>query len=209
MEPSQPVSRSPGAGGKPSPDTSARPKPRYGTIVKHLTNDPEVATELASKLSDDVLFHVGEAVAQEVRSRAVAAGDQEAVIASAFETGFGRDGLGLLPWVEGSVLVCPGGLVSKGGRSRSAHRCRFVSVNDTWVWESELLITESKRASPGSADGFRAIALIPLVEGAQVDSVAGRLRSGQHQVDHVHSFVVTGGRLVEVSQRSVKSAGMM
>lgn len=207
MKPQKPQSRSPAERDAAAGETTA-PKRRYGTIVKHLSNEPEVAGELASKLSDDVLFHLGEAVAQEVRNRAVAAGDHDAVIANAFEIGFGRDGLGLLPWVEGSFLVCPGGLVSKG-RSRSSHRCRFVSVNDSWVWESEMLITEAKRASPGSADGFRAIALVPLVEGAQIDSVAGRMRSGQHQVDHVVSFVITGGRLVEVSQRSVKSAGMM
>ena len=37
----------------------------------------------------------------------------------------------------------------------------------------------------------------------ELDVVSGRLRSGQHQVDLVGSFVVRKGELVEVSQRNV------
>lgn len=181
------------------------PKRRYGTIVKHLGADPDTAVELVAKLPDDVLAHLGAAVADEAQRRAVESGDEESVIAEAFEIGFDRAGLAVAPWVTGSLLVCPGGLVAKG---RASHRCRFVSVNDTWVWESELLITEVKRSSPGAADGFRAVALLPLIQGTEIDVVAGRMRGGQHQVDHVVSFVLKRGRLVEVSQRSVKPAGM-
>lgn len=187
------------------PPAKPPPKRRYGTIVRHLQDDPASAVELVSKLSEDALFQLGSAVADEMRRRAVADGNEDAVIAEAFETGFGRDGLGMLPWINGPYIVCPGGLTSKG---RSSHRCRFVSVNDTWIWDSELLITESKRSLPGTTDGFRAVALVPIIESTELDVVAGRMRSGQHSVEHVVSYAVRKGRLVEVSQRTVKAAGM-
>jgi hypothetical protein len=120
---------------------------RYGTIVKHLTDDPDTAGELAAKLSDDVLFHLSAALADEQRRRAVADGNEEAVIADAFETGFGRDGLGVNPYISGSFIVCPGSIIAK---SRNSHRCRFASINDTWVWDSDLLINEVKRSNAGT-----------------------------------------------------------
>ena len=186
--------------------SETRPARRYGTIVKHLSSDPETAVELARKLDDGVLVHLGAAIADEMRRRAVESGDEDAVIADAFETGFGRDGTAVLPWITGHYVVCPGSLVAK---NRSSHRCRFASVNDTWVWDSELLITEIKRSNPGTVDGFRAVALLPIVEGTEIDIVSGRQRSGQHNVEHVVSYEIRKGRLVEVSQRTVKSAGMM
>lgn len=151
------------------------------------------------------LHDLAEAVRQVQIERAITGGDQDAIIARAFEIGFGRDGLGVLPWVEGDVVVCPGGLVSK---SRSSHRCRFVSVDDVWVWDSGLLLREDKRSSPGTDDGFRAVALVPVVDGTELDVVTGRARTGGHQVDHVVSYEVRGGELVEVSQRDVTSRNM-
>jgi hypothetical protein len=182
--------------------------------------DPKLSGDLPADQTDDVygpaeiaalleqlrtvtandLHHVAEAVRQVQIERAVASGDHDAVIAQAFENGFGRDGLGLLPWIEGDVVVCPGGLVAK---SRSSHRCRFVSVDDVWVWDSGLLIREDKRSSPGAEDGFRAVALIPVVDGTELDVVTGKARSGGHSVDHVVSYQVRAGELIEVAQRNV------
>lgn len=169
------------------------------------TVDPEAAVEQVRAMSDDDLHHLAEVVRQVQIERAIANGDQDAIIAAAFETGFGRDGLAVLPWVEGDVIVCPGGLVAK---SRSSHRCRFVSVDDVWVWDSGLLLREDKRSSPGTDEGFRAIALVPLVDGTELDVVSGRARGGQHSVDHVVSYEVRAGALVEVSQRAVTPADM-
>ena len=135
----------------------------------------------------------------------VAAGDLDQIIANAFEVGFGRDGLGTLPWVEGELIVCPGAIVSK---SKTSHRCRFISVDDTWIWESGELLREDKRSSPGVEDGFRAIALLPLVDGMELDVVSGKARAGQHSVDRVVSYEVRQGELLEVSQRTVAAAGM-
>ncbi len=166
---------------------------------------PHDVVRILDRLDQDELANVGEVVRQLQRQRAVDKGDLDAIIANAFEVGFGRDGLGTLPWVEGDIIVCPGGLVSK---SRASHRCRFVSVDDTWIWESGELLREDKRSSPGVEDGFRAVALLPLVDGLALDVVSGKARSGQHSVDRVVSYEVRARELVEVSQRIVAAAGM-
>lgn len=153
-------------------------------------------------MSTDELHNVAEMVRQVQIERAIGSGDEDAIIAAAFETAFGRDGLGVLPWVEGNVVVCPGSMVSK---SRTSHRCRFISVDDTWIWDSQLLIREDKRSSPGTDDGFRAVALLPLVDGTEIDVVSGRARQGQHSVEHVISYEIRGGELIEVSQRTVNA----
>lgn len=161
-------------------------------------------TELRAMTSDE-LHHLAEAVRQVQIERAIRSGDHDAVIARAFEIGFGRDGLGVMPWIEGDLIVCPGGMISK---SRTSHRCRFISIDDVWVWDSGLLLREDKRSSPGTDDGFRAVALVPLVDGTSVDVVSGRARSGSHAVEHVVSFEVRQGDLVEVAQRDVTAREM-
>lgn len=171
-----------------------------------LLADPMEVGRVVDKLADDELSNLGEVVRQIQSERAVSRGDLDEIIAQAFEMGFGRDGLATLPWVEDTVVVCPGGLIRS---SRTSHVCRFVNVNDSWVWESHELIREDKRSTPGDRDGFRAVALVPALEGMELDVVSGKARGGQHSVDRVVSYVVRGGELEEVSQRSVRSAGMM
>jgi hypothetical protein len=166
---------------------------------------PEELIAALRDMSTDELHLVAESVRRVQIERAITSGDHDAIIARAFEIGFGRDGLGVLPWVDGDVVVCPGALVAK---SRTSHRCRFISVDDVWVWEAGLLLREDKRSSPGADDGFRAIALIPLVAGTELDVVSGRARSGSHAVDHVVSFEIREGDLVEVSQRDISGRNM-
>ncbi len=177
---------------------------RYGTIVRHLKEDPDTAAELAAKLPDDQLIELAAALRDEMQERARASGDADAVIEAAFETGFARDGLGKLPWIEKPFLVCPGGLVAK---NRANHKCQFVSADDNWVWESSDLVREDKRSMPGDEEGFRAIALLPIVEGMQLDVVRARMRQGQHNVERVTSMTVRRGRLIEVEQRDVSARG--
>jgi hypothetical protein len=178
---------------------------RYGTIVRHLRDDPATAVELAAKLPDDVLHHLAEALRDESRRRAVAGGDHDALLDEAFETAFGRDGLGVDPWVHDEVIVCPGAVVAK---NRANHRCRFVSVDDVWVWESAELLREDKRSNPGDDGGFRAVALLPVLDGMQLDVVQGRARRGAHAVEQVTSLRVRRGALVETSRRDVSGRGM-
>ena len=178
---------------------------RVNAAAKILAGHPDDVLRVLERLDGPELSNVAEAVQQIQRQRAVDDGDHDNIIDQAFEEGFGRDGLGHLPWIEGSVVVCPGGIITK---SRSSHRCRFISVNDNWVWDCGELLREDKRSTPGALDGFRAIALVPVIDGMELDVVSGRARSGQHQVDKVISFKIKRGKLVEVAQRNVTPAGM-
>jgi len=173
---------------------------RYGTIIRHLRDDPDTARELCERLPDDALIELGAAIRDETMRRARAAGDQDAIIDAAFEKGFARDGLGILPWIVEPFVICPGGLV---GKNRANHKCQFVSVDESWVWESGDLISEVKRSLPGKDEGFRAIALLPIVEGMALDVVRAKMRQGQHSVERVTSLKVRRGRLVEVERRDV------
>lgn len=167
--------------------------------------DPALIIDTLREMSADELHNLAEGVRQVQIERAITAGDHDAIIGRAFEIGFGRDGLGVLPWVDGDVIVCPGGMIAK---SHTNHRCRFVSVDAVWVWDSGLLLREDKRSSPGTDDGFRAVALLPVVDGTELDVVTGRARSGGHSVEHVVSYEVRVGDLVEVSQRDVTPRSM-
>ena len=177
---------------------------RIGAAAK-LLGLPDEVLRVLGRLDDDQLTNLAAAARQEQARRAVERGDLDEIIAQAFETGFGNDGLAHLPWVEGTVVVCPGGLVWS---SRTSHTCRFVNVDDTWVWDSHDLIREDKRSTPGSRDGFRAVALLPVLERMALDVVSGRARQGQHSVDRVVSFEVRSGELVEVAQRDLSRRSM-
>jgi hypothetical protein len=175
-----------GQSGATSGEMSAELSAELDPALADLQRD--AVTGLLRDMCDDDLHHVAEVVRRLQTERAISSGDHDAIIGAAFES---------------NVIVCPGGMVSK---SRTSHRCRFVSVDDCWVWDSGLLLREDKRSSPGSDEGFRAIALLPLIDGTELDVVAGRSRSGQHSVEHVVSYEVRRGELVEVGQRTVNAS---
>jgi hypothetical protein len=167
--------------------------------------DPAHAERVLSRLDDSELGNVI-ALAQQLQSqRAIERGDLDEIISAGFETAFGGDGLGADPYLEGNLLVCPGALIWS---SKTSHTCRFVSVNETWVWDSLELIREDKQSSPGSRDGFRAIAVIPAATGTTLDVVTGKSRSGGHKVTRVVSYRLDEDGLTQVSQRNVRPAGM-
>ncbi len=182
-----------------TPETLASTR-RIRAAAQLLTGPVNDVVRVFDRLDEAELSHVADVVRQHQIQRASAKGDHDAIIKNAFELGFGANGLPLLPWVEGAVIVCPGGMVAK---SKSSHRCRFVSVDDVWIWDSAELLREDKRSNPGSGVGFKAVGLLPLVSGLALDVVSGRSRSGQHAVEHVISYEVRRGELVEVSQRKV------
>ncbi|MFW2384100.1 MAG: hypothetical protein ACN4GZ_20270 [Acidimicrobiales bacterium] len=167
--------------------------------------DPFSSQRVLSKLDESELANVIELARQLQSERAIARGDLDEIVAAGFEQSFGGDGLGADPYLVGNLVVCPGGL---SWTSKTSHTCRFVSVNETWVWDSIELIREDKRSTPGSRDGFRAIALIPAATGTTLDVVSGKARAGGHQVTRVVSYRVDRTGLTQVSQRNVKAAGM-
>lgn len=190
----------------PSDENEPATQRRVNSAARILAGDPGDAIRVLARLDSDELAHVGESVLQIQRERAIAAGDQDQIIEEAFESAFGGDGLGAPPWIEGEVIVAPGCIINK---SRSSHRCRFVSVNDTWVWDSIEVIREDKRSLPGDGNnGFQSVALLPVLNGMALDVVSGKARSGQHSVDNVSSYTVRRNKLVEVAQRSRSARNM-
>ncbi len=177
---------------------------RIGAAAKLLV-DPAEAERVLQRLDEFQLANAAELIRQLQSERAVARGDLDEIIAAGFEEAFGGDGMGSDPYLQGDVVVCPGALV---WNSKSSHTCRFISVNDTWVWDAVELIREDKRSTPGTRDGFRAVALIPAVTGTEIDVVSGKARSGAHSVTRVVSYRMGRGGLTIVSQRNVAPAGM-
>lgn len=176
---------------------------RINAAARLLAGHPDDVMRVLGRLEPAELANVAEAARQTQQERAVASGDLDQIVARAFEIGFGNDGLGLLPWVEGEIVVCPGAIVA---RSKSSHRCRLVSVDDVWIWDSPQLVREDKRSNPGDDEGFRAVGLIGLVDGTELDVVTGKARRSLHSVDRVVSYQIRAGELVEVSQRDVAAA---
>ncbi len=179
-----------------------QPSKRSISNAAKLLAGPMSAYSVLDRLDSDELVNIAAVAAQLQSERAVARGDLDEIIAQAFETGFGKDNLAHLPWIHEDVLVCPGGLVWK---SKMSHNCRFVSINNTWVWDCHELIREDKRSITGTKDGFRAVALVPVIQGMQVDAVTAKARAGQHSMDKVISYEIRSGELVEVSQRQVSA----
>lgn len=173
--------------------------------LQRLTDELEAAVELAAALSDDTLTHLAAAIRDEIRRRAREGGNHDAIIEEAFQQAFGRDSLGAAPWVEGDVIVCPGATIAK---SRTSHRSRFISVDDTWVWDSMDLIVEEKKSHPGKNEGFKAVALVPVIEGMALDLVTIKGRNGVLNAERIVSFEVQRGELIEVSARTIELRGL-
>lgn len=173
--------------------------------LQRLTDELEAAVELAAALPDDTLTHLAAAIRDEIRRRAREGGNHDAIIEEAFQQAFGRDSLGAAPWVEGDVIVCPGATIAK---SRTSHRSRFISVDETWVWDSIDLIVEEKKSHPGKDEGFKAVALVPVIEGMALDLVTIKGRNGVLNAERVVSYEVQRGELIEVSARTIELRGL-
>ena len=89
-------------------------------------------TELED-LKDEELFELQNSISEVIKQRNLEKGDVDEIIDSAFNVGFPKiDAVGLNPWVEGSLIVCPGARIDK---SQTRHICKFVVADDDWSWE--------------------------------------------------------------------------
>ena len=131
-------------------------------------------------------------------------GDIEAIVDDSFNVAFPKiDGLGLNPWVEGSMLVCPGARIDK---SQTKHICKFVAVGDDWSWESSNMISDVIRRDQSSKK-FRqhSITLISPYEGMTVDVIMQKSQNGKHLVDSVDSYIFSNGSLKKTMSNSSRS----
>lgn len=151
-------------------------------------------------LSDRQLEDLLRGLRELLHERALVRADPEALTEEMFATGFGRDGLPLDPLVRDGMLVAAGGKVE---RSHLSHRCRFVRLADSWVWEGQSVVSDVVRHSAGPSRSMRSVTLAPVVPGDAVDLVTCRTRNGVHELVSVRSFEVTGDGLLLVGSRTV------
>ena len=111
--------------------------------------------------------------------------------------------MGLNPWVEGSMLVCPGARIDK---SQTKHICKFVAVGEDWSWESSNMISDVIRRDQSSKK-FRqhSITLISPYEGMTVDVIMQKSQNGKHLVDSVESYIFSNGSLEKTMSKSSRS----
>jgi len=156
--------------------------------------------EDVSGVSDADLRRAIQVLAAEERRRAVERCDPAALVEEGFAKGFTSTGMPVDPWVAGGILVCPG---AKLDRSAMNHKCAFVRVDSSWVWEHPDLLEDVVRHLPGPQSRMQSVTLVPVGESTAVDLVAARTRNGVHELVGVRSFTVSEGALLLVSQRSV------
>lgn len=144
-------------------------------------------------LADDELWDLAAGVRAEQRRRSLESGDLEAVVEDAFVRGFDARGMATDPWIApGGLVVCPG---SKIGRSRSAHRCRFVALTDCWVWESGERVCDEVRPLLDGRDSLQTVTVLAPWEGLTLDVITSKASAGVHTRDAAHAFELRGGRL--------------
>lgn len=137
--------------------------------------------------------------AEEAR-RSLERAEPAALVDEGFSRGFLPNGMVKDPWITGGILVCPG---AKIDRSTMSHRCGFVRVDSSWVWEHPDLLEDVVRHIPGPQSRMHSVSLVPVGEQCAVDLVEARTRNGVHELVGIRSFTVTDGTLLLVSQRSV------
>ena len=95
-------------------------------------------------LDEESLFKIQNIISEIIKERNFKKGDIETIVDNAFSVAFPKiDGLGLNPWVEGSVVICPGARIDK---SQTKHICKFVVVEEDWSWESSNMINDVIRS---------------------------------------------------------------
>ena len=96
--------------------------------------------ETLSKMDEESLFALQNTIADVIKEKNLEKGDIETIIDEAFEVAFPKfDGVGLNPWVDGSLLICPGARIDK---SQTKHICKFVVAGEDWSWKSGNMISD-------------------------------------------------------------------
>ena len=160
--------------------------------------------ENLENLDEESLFQIQNTISEIIKERNFKKGDIEAIVDDSFNIAFPKiDGLGLSPWVEGSMLVCPGARIDK---SQTKHICKFVAVGDDWSWESSNMISDVIRRDQSSKK-FRqhSITLISPYEGMTVDVIMQKSQNGKHLVDSVDSYIFSNGSLEKTMSNSSRS----
>lgn len=138
----------------------------------------------------------------ELKSRALANCDPDALIDEYFKEGFNSKEMPKDPVLFAGVLVCMGAKLDK---SVMSHNCAFVRVSNSWSWEHGDLIKDEIRYLPGPKNRMQSVSLIPVVDGTAVDLVESKTMNSVHKLVGVKSYVVEGNDLILVSSRKVNA----
>ena len=104
--------------------------------------------ENLESLDEESLFRIQNTISEIIKERNFKKGDIEAIVDSSFDIAFPKnDSLGLNPWVEGSMLICPGARIDK---TQTKHICKFVVVEEDWSWESGHMVNDVIRRDQSS-----------------------------------------------------------
>jgi hypothetical protein len=150
-------------------------------------------------LSDSELLDLAQAVNVETFRRALAGADIDAVTEWGFQERFRSNATALPPIIAHGFVICAG---SKVDRSATSHDCAWVAVGDSWIWETNDLITHVVRHPGATRPPMNAISLLVPVEGLELDFVESKMRAGKHTRNAATSYVVRGGELVITTSRS-------
>ena len=100
--------------------------------------------EYLEDLDEESLFRIQNTISEIIKERNFKKGDIEAIVDNSFDIAFPKnDSLGLNPWVEGSVLICPGARIDK---TQTKHICKFVVIEEDWSWESGHMVNDIIRS---------------------------------------------------------------
>ena len=155
-------------------------------------------------LDEESLFRIQNTISEIIKERNFKKGDIETIVDTAFGIAFPKiDGLGLNPWVEGSILICPGARIDK---SQTRHICKFVVVEEDWSWESSNMINDVIRRDQSSKHFKQhSITLISPFEGLTLQVVSQKSQQGKHLVDGVETLVFKNGKLEKTMTKSSRS----
>ena len=104
--------------------------------------------EFLEDLDEESLFRIQNTISEIIKERNLKKGDIEAIVDNSFDIAFPKnDSLGLNPWVEGSVLICPGARIDK---TQTKHVCKFVVIEEDWSWESGHIVNDIIRRDQSS-----------------------------------------------------------
>ena len=152
-------------------------------------------------LNDSELFDLQNKISEIVKQRNLEKGDLEEIIDNSFNVGFPKvDGLGLNPWIENSLIICPGARIDK---TKTRHICKFIVIDEEWSWESPHMISDVIRRDQSSKN-FRqhSITLISPFEGMKVQVISQKSQQGKHLVEGVESFQFKNGILEKTMTKS-------
>lgn len=154
-------------------------------------------------LTDSELQEVITIANAELYSRNIANAEPSSLIKLGFERGFTSKLVPVQPWVVNGVLIAPG---YKKESSVFNHKCSFIKVNDSWVWESEHKILDEIRSDTKI---LRSVTLIALMDSFQIDVLTSKARNSVHVLENIVSYNYEEGVLLKTSSRNISTKGQL